>query len=508
MFKSPKIHIYITAIAVLLIIIGSVYSSVGLRVKPHMDAATVEKTDITQGVRVDGTVKAAQDLNLAFVQGGTVSKINVKAGDSVKKGQILAELDSKGLSASLSQVSAAVQGSEAAYEKILNGATDQDINIAKVALANAKTSLNNANSQQQVAVDNAYKTLLNSGLAAIPDSGNSGPVTVSIFGAYTGQDQGSYKITIFSTGNGLRFQYDGLETGSGIVDITPKPLGSKGLYIQFSATSVPTNNSWTVSLPNTQAASYVANYNAYQSALQNKQTAISAAQSAVDSAQAALDLKQTKARPEDVAAAQAQLNASRAQYQLAQNSYSQSILTAPIDGIITSVDAKVGQTVAGSTLAPGIPAIKMMSDQKFQIETFVAETDIGKIKVGDIAQVALDAYGDSANFPAIVITIDPATTIIKGISTYKATLQFNQEDQRILAGMGASVTIIDEKHAQVLAIPGSSVLKDNGKTFVLVDMGQSNFKKTKITAGITGIEGKAEVLSGLSEGQKVIYFGN
>lgn len=508
MNKPGNKHILAAVTLIILAALGTAAASIQLKNKPELATVPLSRSDVTKGVSNDGTVKAAQDLGLAFEQGGTVSKINVKAGDRVKKGQILVELDSRGLSAALSQAQAAVQASQANYEKLSNGATDQDIAVAQVALNNAKTGLDNTVKQQQVIVDSAYRTLLNAGLSAVPGSGNIGSVTATITGTYTGQDQGSYKIIIYTTGSGLRFQYEGLENGSGTVDITPQPMGSKGLYIQFSSTAVPANNAWTVSIPNTQSASFTANNNAYQSALQNQKTAVDAAQSAVNSAQAALDLKTTKARPEDLAAGSAQLSASRAQYQLAQNSYSHSQLTAPIDGIITSVDTKVGQTVAGSTLAPGLPVIKMISDQKFQAETYVAENEIGKIKTGDAAQITLDAYGNGTIFGASVAEIDPAATVIKGISTYKVTLQFDKDDERIRSGMGASIVIIDEVRENTLAVPKTSLLAENGKSYLLIKNSDGTLRKTEVQTGVYGVEGKVEILSGATEGQPVVTFGD
>ena len=505
---SSKKQISVAVGASLLIILGSIYISYQLKLKPKLETVVVKKTTVTQGVNVDGTVKPAQDLGLAFEQGGTISKINVKVGDRVKAGQVLAELNNNGLSASVNQASAAVQGSQATYEKLVNGATAQDIAVAQVTLDSAKTTLKNVTAQQQVLVDNAYSALLNSNLSAIPSLGNTSGITATITGTYTGKDTGAYKVTVYATGNGTRFAVTGLETADGQVDTTPQALGTKGLFIQFSTISVPGNNTWTVNLPNTQAASYVANNNAYQSALQTQSSAVSAAQNAVTAAQAALDLKKSNARPEDIAAANAQLNATRAQYQQAQNSYAHSQLVAPIDGVITSVDAKIGQTVAGSTIAPGIPAIKMISDQKFQVEGYVAENEIGKIKNNDTAQVTLDAYGNSTVFPCGVTAIDPAATIVKGISTYKVTLQFNSQDDRIRSGMGASATINDDKHENAMAVPKTALLQINSKTYVLVDAGQGNFNKVEVTTGFTGVDGNIEILSGLSEGQTVAGFGN
>ncbi len=98
----------------------------------------------------------------------------------------------------------------------------------------------------------------------------------------------------------------------------PVPLGTKGLFVQFSGTA-NSADTWTVSTPNTQASNYLANSNAYQTALQNRTQAVSTAQTAIDSAssalqqeQAQLALKEAAARPEDGQGAQAQIDTARA----------------------------------------------------------------------------------------------------------------------------------------------------------------------------------------------------
>lgn len=255
---------------------------------------TVRKQDIKRTVLATGQVVSQTDLALSFRSGGIVQKINAKEGGKVKAGDVLATLDQKNQAAALTSARGSLAQAQANYQRVVSGASSEDVVVSQTALDNASQNLDSIRQQQDVLVGNAYNSLLNSTLAAVAGIGNTGSITASITGTYTGTDQGIYKVSIYATGSGLKYQYSGLETGEGIVDTISQPLGTKGLYIQFSDKNVPTNNSWTVSIPNTQAATYITNYNAYQAALQGRQVAVDAAQAQVSSAQAALNLKKSR----------------------------------------------------------------------------------------------------------------------------------------------------------------------------------------------------------------------
>jgi RND family efflux transporter MFP subunit len=508
-------------IAIVIVIAVTIYFSVSFNKRPAVSFVAVKQADITQGVSQDGTVVAAQSLSLAFQQGGVVSQVNVADGNVVKQGQVLVALDTKSQSAIVSQAQATLAQAQANLEKTQNGATDANLQVSQAAVATAQTALTNAQTnqtqiagQQNLIVKNAQLTLFNSNLAAIPAVNNISTVSPVITGAYTGTTTGQYQIKTYSTGSGFHFTASGLETYDGIVSTSPVPLGTMGLFIAFPGT-VYTNDQWTISLPNTQGSSYITNYNAYQTALQNQSQATNAAQSAVDSAQAqlnqaqaALQLAQTPARPEDIDTAKAQVEAAQAALQSAEVNLSNAVLTAPIAGTVTSVDTKVGETVSGSSLAPGPDAIQMISNGNFQMDVYLSEADIGKIKVGDNAGVTLDSYGSGVIFPAGVILIDPAATVQNGVSTYKVTLQFNNTDDRIKAGMNANADITDQTHQNVLVIPQSAIITQNNQQFVLVDSGNGKTQQVQIQTGIVGLDGNVEVLSGLSSGQQVATFGN
>jgi len=279
-------HTLFTAAGIAVILIAGVFVSLQLKKTPQVNFVAVKKADITQAVSVDGTVDSAQDLSLAFQNGGTVTQINVNAGDTVKKGQILVKLDTGTAAAALSQAQAALSAAQANYEKLINGATSAQTDVSAATVQTAQTALDNAKktqtatiAQQNLIISNAQSAVLNSGLSATPASGNLSNVSPTISGTYTGSDQGEYDIKIFSTGSGLNFSYTGLESGNNTISTTgPTPLGTKGLYVQFPMGVIYPNDTWTVFIPNTKSPAYLTNINNYNAALQSQNQATVSAQ--------------------------------------------------------------------------------------------------------------------------------------------------------------------------------------------------------------------------------------
>ncbi|MDE2312505.1 MAG: biotin/lipoyl-binding protein, partial [Patescibacteria group bacterium] len=304
-----------TVLGLIVVVMATAFLSHGLAQRPHFDTTAAQNTSVTQGVLANGEVQAAQDLKLSFQGSGMIRAVNVRVGDQVKAGQVLARLDAATTAAALDQANAALASAQASYQKILNGATDAQLQVSQAAVVSAQTALANATSsyvstksQQETAVSNAYNALLNSTITAVPATTNLDSITPVITGTYNGADQGQYQISLVSTGTGLKFQTSGLERITGSAQTVPVPLGGKGLYIAFPS-SPSTLDTWTIFIPNTVAANYQTNYNAYEAALQTQNQALTQAQAAVNTAQAALQqaqanlqLTQTPARPEDVAA--------------------------------------------------------------------------------------------------------------------------------------------------------------------------------------------------------------
>src|SRR3989344_1740024 len=136
-----------------------------------------------------------------------------------------------------------------------------------------------------------------------------------------------------------------------------------------------------------------------------------------------LALKKAGTVQEQIDAQAAEVDAANASVMNLQAQLAKTVIRSPISGVITRQDAHAGE-IAGI----GVNLVSVISAGKYEIEANIPEADIAKIKIGDKAQVTLDAYGNDALFTASVSKIDPAETVIDGVSTYRTTLQFKKSD--------------------------------------------------------------------------------
>ena len=258
---------------------------------------------------------------------------------------------------------------------------------------------------------------------------------------------------------------------------------------------------------------YIASVSLAETNINNAVTALNGAQNAVDAAEAAVGLSQNQlsltsapGTADDIAAQQAQVEAAQAQIDSINAEISQNILRSPIDGTITVQNAKVGE-IAESSAETGAPLVSVISNQKYEVETYVSEADIAKIKVGDSANVTLDAYKGQAPLQATVISVDPATTLINGTQSYKVELQFVNDNPEISQGMTANVSIIAAEEQNVLAVPTQSIIiKDDG-SYVLLDNGKGGSSLVQVETGLEDeTQGMTEITSGLSAGQRIITY--
>ena len=306
----------------------------------------------TSGVISNTSSTGTRDISLGFLTGGRISSVEVATGDTVKKGQQLATLDAGNTLGSLTQAKAAYAQAQANYAKVVNGATGPTIDVARAQVNTAEVNLSEGTKQQAILVANAERNLLNSTPVAESTAENT-TTTPTISGTYTGIKEGTITITTHPSGDGGYFSLSGLttlDTGK-ISSVDTQPLGDTGLSILFPATFTP-GSVWTVTLPNTKAPNYLANYNAYQQALQTQTQTLATLQAQVDQAQAALTALVTSARPEDVASAQAQVQQAQGALQIAQAAYGNTIITAPYDGTVTAISISVGQIAQAN--APAI----------------------------------------------------------------------------------------------------------------------------------------------------------
>ncbi len=148
----------------------------------------------------------------------------------------------------------------------------------------------------------------------------------------------------------------------------------------------------------------------------------------------------------------------------------------PIDGIVTKIDAKIGM-VAGGIMPKKLFQVEDIS--KLQIKVDIKEKDLSKVKIGAKASITSDAMGDRV-FYGKVSYISPVGEASGNFNTKKivsATIDINENEKNITAGVSAKADISVNKYENVLIIPIECLVEEADLSYVYV---KDNYKKKKI----------------------------
>ncbi|MDE1975298.1 MAG: efflux RND transporter periplasmic adaptor subunit [Patescibacteria group bacterium] len=496
-FKSKWFWI---VIIIILALVGYVWIKRS-NAKPTFQSASVSVGDVIQQVSVTGTVSPDKQTNLAFEKGGTVSKIYVKVGDTVKAGTPVASLDS-------SADQASVDSAKATLADMSRSLTPDELAVQTSNVSAAKTALDNARQTAVNAFHTAYVqaqgSIVNYADAFFNNPQSANP-TINVR-TESATQQLSINNERVSISGVLNSWSDGLSAAStsaaaGLMGDANGYLDSVKSFMTDLSSIVNALSPGNSGLSQSAIDADVAAMNSGRSALNTAistittaQTGLTSAQSAYDQAVSNYNLKLAGNSTDSIAAQAAKV--AQAQAILAQDT-----LVAPIDGVVTLVSPQVGDYVgAGQTEFT-------VQGSQFKIEAYVPEADIAKVKIGDLASSTLDAYGAFVDFPAVVTAIDPAETILEGVPTYKVTLHFVSPDSRIRSGMTDNLEILTAEASGVLTVPyravavtatssSVNVVKADGKTYSAVI----------VTTGLKGSDGNIEITSGLQAGDKVVTY--
>jgi multidrug efflux pump subunit AcrA (membrane-fusion protein) len=219
----------------------------------------------------------------------------------------------------------------------------------------------------------------------------------------------------------------------------------------------------------------------------------------VASARKALELAETR-YAEGMRKAKAEVSRAESASENAMVQLSYATITAPIDGVIASVATEEGETVAAGMQAPTF--VTIIDLERLQIDAYVDEVDIGKVKVGQRAVFTVDAF-PATEFEGQVSAIYPKAVIQDNVVNYDVVVDIETPYQgRLRPEMTANVTIFLEKRDNVLAVPVKAVHRERGNNvvYVLVD---DRVEPRQITVGWRDAQW-IEVASGLQEGETVL----
>ncbi len=198
--------------------------------------------------------------------------------------------------------------------------------------------------------------------------------------------------------------------------------------------------------------------------------------------------------------ASAQVSQAKANVEYAEVQRGYTKIYAPISGVIASISTQEGETVAASLAAPTF--VNLIDLTRLEVQTYVDETDIGKINTGLEAVFTVDTFRDT-DFEGKVKAIYPKAVIQDNVVNYIVTVEITDFKDKILRPeMTASVTIYLETRRNVLAVPASAITRERGEYFVTVLENGNQVRRNIRTGWRDG--GYTEIISGLEEKEYVV----
>ncbi len=487
---------------------------------------TVSKGTIIQSVQFTGTVKGANEVEIGFKRNGKVEKILKEQGEHIKRGTPIAILNQDTLKTELAQAKASVivaesdiNAAKAAIKKAdaaLNS-TDAQNRVTETSLESARINLEKVKSEQNTLVKNAYQALLNNDLQAYPVDLIRNYEAPVITGTYESAEEGTYILSFYHSNSrtGFSLNYSGLENGTISFDDfeTSEPLGAHGLYIHLPESGNTENyatTKWTVPVPNTRSSTYYTVQNSYKQAKETAEKAIANAQATYDALLAQENNKNavplSSAKLEQAIASKGEAAAKleqaygkllQAETKVAQieTEIEDGVLRAPFDGVIAKLDLSYGDQIMTSEYP-----VTIIGDNMLELDVYIPEIDVIKVKVGDKAKVSIDALPESTFFDGTLSQIDSAASEIDGVQAYKGTVTISTEDSRIRSGMSAHATIEALKKENVLIVPSQYITKTKDGSLNVILEGDVI---RNVQIGVYGTNGFVEILNGIKEGEKI-----
>ncbi len=202
-----------------------------------------------------------------------------------------------------------------------------------------------------------------------------------------------------------------------------------------------------------------------------------------------------------------QLDSSRLDYKVAQANYDDAasqlddtVIRAPIDGVVIGKPIPAGQTVAQGISNPMV--ILTVADlSKMQIETQVDESDIGKVTVGQKATFTVDAYPGKV-FSGVVSSVSQKAIVQQNVVYYGVIIDVDGGDGGLKPTMTARVSIGVGESKNVLTVPLAAVKTNKDQQYVIV-MKNGQPVNVNVATGLTS-DDRVEITSGLEDGDQVV----
>ncbi len=469
--------------------------------------AVLSRGELVATVSGAGNITAPQQSNLSFgVSGVPVIKVNVKIGDTVKKGDVLAEADAVELKEQLKTAQTNFASAQAKLDDLKAPATQDELTIAESQVKGAQASYDSAVAKLDALNAPPTATELQAARASLAAA------QLSYETAVAKSKMTSEQITVQRASlEKARITLEAAQAAYNAVawqDSAPSSSAAKTLQtatIDYEAALANYNldatemndsalKSAEASFANAKKSLDTLTQGATADELASAQAAIESASQKLLEAKQNLETVKTGATQIELLAAQASVDATTAALAQAQRALSKSKLIAPFGGIVATVNTFVGQTTSAAATAMTLVNIKDL-----QILVALSEVDVAQVKKGQRVQLEFDAL-NGKNFPGQVIAISPLSTSSQGVVNFNVTVALTNPDPAILPGMTASARIVIAQRPDALIAP-SRAIRSQGTRRILTILFEGREIPVLVQTGLTSETGTEILSATTSDGQ-------
>ena len=483
---------------------------------------TLQKTDLTDSVSVNGTVKSGYEASVTVADSAKlykVSEVKVAVGDTVKKGDVIATLDTSDLEKQIESAkesySDTLQSAQTSYERATadletstvqheNNLIDLQAKIeqADKSLQDAKDSLTTAQENERKA-QGTYDSAV-SDYNTLKSAYDSASASISAYTQEKNNAATALNSALSTANQALSAQLadpDNTEKQQAAEDAQAKVTEAQNTYNEADQKLTDAQNS--CSAPSLG----LYGFNSIESALKQADTTKTQAENALESAKNAVEAaakqidtceQQVKSahdsydqeknysnllnktqNVEDSATKLEQAQRTPDNLETLRSTLDDCTLTATMDGTITALDATVGSVCTGTVAT-------IQNTDALVVEVTIPANSVPKLSTGMTCRITSDATGD-AIINGTLTQIDP---VANDKGSFGAKVMVNGDDGGLLIGISAKVEIVVNEKNDVFTVPRDAVgTADDGSSYVLRQTGgegvDMTFEEVPVTTGDT-----------------------
>jgi HlyD family secretion protein len=369
-------------------------------------------TSIIESIASSGRVRGVTETLAGAQAAGVVERLFVREGDRVSAGQRLAILKNDVAEARAAQAEAALTTAQATLVQAARGALPSEVEAATAQVQQARAQL----AQQRSSLAQAEQTVVQAEAQLSQHEAERELATRQLERAERLLERGLI----------ARAEYDEALTRSRVV--------GQQVAAQRQAVAVA------------------------ETVVRAFRGGVAAAEANVGVQEARLRTLESGARPEDVAIARERVREAERALAVARRQAQEAVVIAPFGGVVTAINAEVGQTV-------GSQGVLQLVSTEMEIRVEVDETNLADLELGQPAVVSASAFPGAA-FAGSVREIAAAVDQTRG--TVTVTVAPIKPPAWLRPGQTVNVNVVTNPAAQRLLVPAAALRRVGDRTVVLI----------------------------------------